>query len=80
MACATAPFRGAITFTPSTGLTDLVPKTFDRAGVAANVGVWTAKTMENGRGLGIGPRYPKLGGRVACGLTDLDAWLDEQVR
>jgi hypothetical protein len=55
------------------------PKTVDQFGAAAYVGVVSPKTMENWRSLGIGPRYLKLGGRVAYRIADLDAWLEEQV-
>ena len=57
----------------------IVPQTVDQFGAAAHVGVVSPKTLENWRGLGIGPRYLKLGGRVAYRIADLDAWLDEQV-
>ena len=76
MAYASAPFNSAIT---STEPVQLTPQTVDQFGAAAYVGVVSAKTMENWRSLGIGPRYLKLGGRVAYRIVDLDAWLEEQV-
>jgi predicted site-specific integrase-resolvase len=38
------------------------------------------KTLERWRWLGQGPKFLKLGGRIACRLDDIEAFEQEQLR
>jgi predicted DNA-binding transcriptional regulator AlpA len=51
----------------------------DTRGAAERIGV-AAKTLDNWRGLGTGPPFYKLGGRVVYDDGEVDAWLAERRR
>ena len=47
---------------------------------AARVLTSKARTLERWRSTGTGPRYIKVGRRVAYRLADLEAWIEQQAR
>ena len=47
---------------------------------AAHVLTSKARTLERWRSTGTGPRYIKVGRRVAYRLSDLEVWIEQQAR
>jgi len=48
------------------------------AAAAAWLGCVRPRTLDNWRSQGRGPRYVRVGGRIAYRLKDLQAWMDAQ--
>jgi predicted DNA-binding transcriptional regulator AlpA len=53
-----------------------LPPRFLRTPEAARVLGLSGRTLEKHRTYGTGPKYRKIGGRVAYALDDLKAWVD----
>lgn len=54
-------------------------KHFDQRELAERWGI-SPKTLERWRWLGQGPKFLKLGGRIAYRLTDIEAYEQQQLR